>query len=41
MRIKTHGLQIVAATLERIDAVQRLKELRREALQTVSFEDFQ
>ena len=40
-RFQTHDLQIVAATLERIDAVQRLKELRREALQAVNFEDFQ
>ena len=40
-RFKTHDLQIVAARLERIDAVQRLKELRREALHAVSFEAFQ
>ena len=38
-RFKVHDLHIVAARLERIDAVQRLRELRREA--TVSFEAFQ
>ena len=40
VRFNARDLQAVASTLQRINAVQRLKQLRREALQTPSLEAF-
>ena len=41
VRFNVRDLQTVASTLQRINAVQRLRELRREALQAPSLEAFQ
>ena len=41
VRFNARDLQTVASTLQRINAVQRLKQLRREALQTPSLDAFQ
>ena len=41
VRFNARDLQAVASTLQRINAVQRLKQLRREALQTPSLEAFE
>ena len=41
VRFNAPDLQVVASTLQRINAVQRLKQLRREALQTPSLEAFE
>lgn len=40
VRFKARDLQTVASALEYIDDVQRLRQLRREALQTPSLEAF-
>ena len=40
VRFNTRSLQAVASTLEYVDDVQRLRQLRREALQTPSLEAF-
>ncbi len=41
VRFNARDLQTVATTLQRINAVQRLKQLRREAMQTPSLEAFE
>ena len=41
VRFNARDLQTVASVLERIDAVQHLRQLRREALQTPSLEAFE
>ena len=41
VRFEARDLQTVASALERIDAVQRLRQLRREALQTPSLAAFE
>ncbi len=41
VRFDARDLQTVASALERIDAVQRLRRLRREALQTPSLAAFE
>lgn len=41
VRFNARDLQAVASTLQRINAVQRLKQLRREALQTPTLEAFE
>ena len=41
VRFNVRDLQTVASTLQRINAVQPLRELRREALQAPSLEAFQ
>lgn len=40
VRFNASNLQAVASTLEYVDDVQRLRQLRREALQTPSLEAF-
>ncbi len=40
VRFNASNLQAVASTLEHVDDVQRLRQLRREALQTASLEAF-